>query len=197
MLKRIFNLSQNSCFYRDSLQLPFIKQSITTPSLFAFNSGNGTECLCGYWKWRFSSFGSTDSKISILIIVEGCAHRWFPNWLELIDLIYQGSYASLEWFIVKAFTHSNCDVAAITKLFIFYFGVLYGRFTNSISTVSYFRVKAARSSQAGSVAFLCLKTWRGKSSLNTNLLIPKWIVYFKQCWEMFCSSALCRLLQLI
>lgn len=54
---------------------------------------------------------------------------------------------------MKSFTNSNCSVAAITKLFTFYFGILHERFTKSMSTVSYFRVKAARSSHAGNVAF--------------------------------------------
>lgn len=166
MLKRIFNLSQNSCFYHDSLQLPFIKQSITTPSLFAFNSGNGTECLCGCWKWKFivtcqelfffwihwfkNQYFDYNGKLSPKI-------DWFPSQLELIDWIYQGSYANLQWFIMKFFTSSVCGVAPITKLFMFYFDILYESFTKSIGTVSYCTVKASRSSHAGNVAFYVWK----------------------------------------
>lgn len=56
--------------------------------------------------------------------MESCAERRFPNQLELGDCIYQGSFASLEWFIMKSFTYSKCSVAAIIKLLIFYLGIL-------------------------------------------------------------------------
>lgn len=54
---------------------------------------------------------------------------------------------------MKFFTNSVCGVAAITKLFMFYFDILYERFTKSVGTVSYCRIKASRNSHAGNVAF--------------------------------------------
>lgn len=77
----------------------------------------------------------------------------------------------LEWFTMKFLTYSDCGVAAITKLFIFWHFIWKVHKKHKHCACS--RVKAARSSHAGNTAFLCLKTRRGKSSLNTNLLIPK------------------------